>query len=199
MTQIADVFELMKANNGQITNADVEKKGISRRVLTRMAVQNQIERIAPGIYIDPMVFGDDMAALQYRFSKGIFFKSTALFLHGMIDKTPDRYEMNFPLSYSYSNSGSIETPVKFYRQTNHLYAIGIEEVRTPGEHIVRTYNVERTLCDILRMQYRADAETIKQAMHSYAQSKDRNIYRLVEYAKIFKVENEIRRYMEVLL
>lgn len=39
----------------------------------------------PGVYIDPVEFDDDMAALQYCLSKGVYFKDTALFLHSMID------------------------------------------------------------------------------------------------------------------
>ena len=138
-----------------------------------------------------------MAALQYRFSKGVFYKSSALFLHGMIDRTPDTYEMNFPRSYYYPND--VDAPLKMYRQVTRLFDIGIEMVESPDGHLVKAYNVERTLCDIVRKQQRTDAETIKQAMTSYANMTNRDVYRLVKYSKIFKVEKEIRRYMEVLL
>lgn len=197
MTQIDQVLGFLEKNNGQITRNDLKEMGISSRILSRMVTQGRLERLAPGVYIDPAVFGDDLAALQYRLSKGVYFKSTALFLHGMIDRTPDTYEMNFPLPYS--NSKKFDIPVKIYRQTKKLYEIGIEEVVSPGGHLVKTYNVERTLCDILRAPYRADAETIKQAMVAYEQSPDKDIYRLIDYSRTFKVANEVRHYMEVLL
>lgn len=197
MTQMKRVLTRLEANNGQITAAEVENMGISDSLLSRMVNQGRLSRLAPGVYSDPLVFGDDMAALQYRLSKGIFFKSSALFLHGMIDRTPDTYEMNFPLPYSYSKQSAM--PLKIYRQTENLYRMGIEKVESPGGHLVKTYNVERTLCDILRTRYRADPETIKQAMNSYVHMPNRNPYQLMAYAKVFKVDSEIRRYMEVLL
>lgn len=197
LNQTDRILELVRSSNGQVTNSDVENIGISRRVLARMAQSQILERLAPGVYIDPLMFGDDMAALQYRFSKGVFYKSSALFLHGMIDRTPDMYEMNFPRSYYYPKD--VDAPLKMYRQVTHLFDIGIEMVESPDGHLVKAYNVERTLCDIVRKQQRTDAETIKQAMTSYANMADRDAYRLVEYSKIFKVEKEIRRYMEVLL
>ncbi len=197
MTQAEIILKFMHDNNGQISIDDVKKLGLSKMALYRMAKKQQIEKIGRGVFIDPEVFGDDMAALQYRFSSGVYFKDTALFLHGMIDRTPAIYEMNFPLTISHGNIA--DAPLKTYRQTEKLFKIGIEDVKSPGGHLVKTYNVERTLCDILRTRDRTDAETIKQAMNSYVKRRDKNISRLTEYADIFKVRDEIQKYMEVLL
>lgn len=197
ITQNNIVKEFLKENHGQITNKDVKSLGLSTTVLLRMYEKKELEKIAPGVYIDPLEFGDDLAALQYRFSKGIYFKDTALFLHGMIDRTPEIYEMNFPSSYAYHSE--LDQPLKIYRQIPSLYGVGIEKIKSPGGHLLRIYNIERTLCDILRTRDRSDAETIKQVMNNYAQRSGKKLDRLVEYSKIFKVQNEIEKYMEVLL
>jgi len=197
MTQKDKIEEYLAKNAGQINAKTAESMGISSRMLRNMFARGLLDKIAPGVYISPFEFGDDMAALQYRLSKGIFFKDTALFLYGMIDRTPSVYEMNLPLPYAYSKIEN--TPVKLYRQKKELYEIGITETKTPSGNTVKVYNVERTLCDILRTRDRSDAETIKQAMNSYVHMRGRNIQLLMDYAKTFKVEDEIRRYMEVLL
>lgn len=88
---------------------------------------------------------------------------------------------------------------RFIDKKKELYEIGITTTKTPGRHPVKVYNIERTLCDILRARDRSDAETIKQAMNSYVHRKGKNLHKLMEYARIFKVEEEIRTYMEVLL
>ncbi|MFD1318521.1 type IV toxin-antitoxin system AbiEi family antitoxin domain-containing protein [Loigolactobacillus zhaoyuanensis] len=197
MSQQDEIIEYLNKNGGQITSKTVHSMGISPRVLRNMYAHGQLERLAPGVYIDPLEFGDDIAALQYSLSKGIFFKDTALFLYGMIDRTPSTYEMNFPLPYAYSTKTDV--PIKIYRQKKELYEIGITTIKTPGGHLVKVYDVERTLCDILRTRDRSDAETIKQAMNSYAHRKGKNLRQLMEYARTFRVEEEIRTYMEVLL
>lgn len=197
MSQQDEIIEYLNKNGGQITSKAANSMGISPRVLRNMYSHGQLEKLAPGVYIDPLEFGDDIAALQYSLSKGIFFKDTALFLYGMIDRTPSTYEMNFPLPYAYSTKKN--APLKIYRQKKELYEIGITSTKTPGGHLVKVYNIERTLCDILRTRDRSDAETIKQAMSSYAHQKEKNLHQLMTYARIFKVEKEIRTYMEVLL
>lgn len=197
MKQQDKIFEYLNKNGGQITAKGANSMGVSSRILRNMYAHGQLERLAPGVYIDPLEFGDDIAALQYNLSKGIFFKDTALFLYGMIDRTPSTYEMNFPLPYAYSTKK--DAPIKIYRQKKELYEIGMTTIKTPGGHLVSVYDVERTLCDIIRTRDRSDAETIKQAMNSYAHQKKKNLRQLMAYARIFKVEDEIRKYMEVLL
>lgn len=197
MKQQDKIFEYLNKNGGQITAKGANSMGVSSRILRNMYAHGQLERLAPGVYIDPLEFGDDIAALQYNLSKGIFFKDTALFLYGMIDRTPSTYEMNFPLPYAYSTKK--DAPIKIYRQKKELYEIGMTTTKTPGGHLVNVYDVERTLCDIIRTRDRSDAETIKQAMNSYARQKKKNLRQLMAYARIFKVEDEIRKYMEVLL
>lgn len=197
MSQQDEIIKYLNKNGGQITSKTSESMGISSRVLRNMYAHGLLERLAPGVYIDPLEFGDDIAALQYSLSKGIFFKDTALYLYGMIDRTPSTYEMNFPLPYAYSTKTN--APVKIYRQKKELYEIGITSTKTSGGHLVKVYNIERTLCDILRTRDRSDAETIKQAMNSYAHQKEKNLRQLMTYSRKFKVEEEIRMYMEVLL
>lgn len=189
--------KMLLENNGQITRKQAEEVGIDLHLLVDLTRDGKLERVDRGVYIDPAIFEDDMYILQYRFSKGIYFKDTALFLHDMIDRTPGTYEMNFPLSYHPTTIDRY--PVKVYRQKLEWQNIGIEEVLTPGRHLVRSYNIERTLCDILRTRDATDTETIKQAMVAFSTMKHKDLHRLSEYADIFKVKDKIRPYMEVLL
>ena len=77
--------------------------------------------------------------------------------------------------------------------------MGIAEVTTSGGNTVRSYNVERTLCDILRPHRRVDIQIVTEAFKRYASRYDKNIPILSDYAKILKVEIRLRSYLEVLL
>ncbi|MFD0896130.1 type IV toxin-antitoxin system AbiEi family antitoxin domain-containing protein [Loigolactobacillus binensis] len=197
LTQFDKVIEFLKRNNGQITTKDAAQFGVSAKILSLMHQRGTLAKLGRGIYIDPNEFGDDLFALQFRYSRGIFFKDTALFLHGMLDRTPDTYEMNFPINCSLQ--GDLSAPLKTYRQVQHLYGVGLIEVVGPGGNNLWTYDLERTLCDILRKRDRSDVETIKQAMTAYARQSNKNLDRLIEYAKLFKVRKEIETYMAILL
>ena len=66
-------------------------------------------------------------------------------------------------------------------------------------HIIfRVYDLERTLCDILRGSG-SDVQIVGEAMKRYAASKDKNIHKLMQYADQLRVKPKVLRYMEVLL
>ncbi len=82
MSQQDVVFKYLKDNGGQITAKQADSIGISPRILRNMFAHGQLNRLAPGVYIDPLEFGDDIASLQYKLSKGIFFKTQPCFFGG---------------------------------------------------------------------------------------------------------------------
>ena len=72
-------------------------------------------------------------------------------------------------------------------------------MKSPGENIITTYNMERTLCDILRKRTEVDIGIVAEAYKRYVDRKDKNIPQLSEYAKKFRVEERVRRYLEILI
>lgn len=167
--------------------------------LSRMERDGLLERVGPGIYIDPSEFEDSFAIAQLRLSRGIFFKETALYLYDLTDTTPNELEMNFPKGIN-SNQETLQSlGVISYHQVAHLYELGITEVKTPNGNTVKAYNMERTLCDIIRAPHVAQDEVIRNAMRDYVTRRGKNIPRLMEYARQLKVEKKMRTYMEVLL
>lgn len=193
----AKILEYMKEHNGYITNKDAERIGINKFYLNKLENDGTIERMSPGVYGDPNLFEDEMFNLQYRFKKGVFSYSTALFLHGMTDRTPRKYDMTFPRSYGTSVIPKNE--VRPYTQKKEIYELGITSRTTPNGNTVRVYDVEKTLCDIVRGKNKKDPELISQAMNEYAKSKQRDISKLMKYAETMGVSKTIRNYMEVLL
>lgn len=71
-------------------------------------------------------------------------------------------------------------------------------MKSPCGNPVRIYDLERTLCDIVRGGG-SDIQIVNDAMKRYAASRGKNIHKLMEYAKQLRVEPKIQRYMEVLL
>ena len=80
-----------------------------------------------------------------------------------------------------------------------LHLIGVIEKKNTMGNVVRCYDTERTICDILRSRHRIDEETVISAVKNYAASPDKDLNRLAVYASMFRVDKELKRYMEVLL
>ena len=61
------------------------------------------------------------------------------------------------------------------------------------------YDMERTICDVLRSRSHIEMQTFQDALKAYARRKDKDLRTLVRYAKLFRVEKILRQYLEVLL
>ncbi len=197
MGAIEEILNMAKENNGTVTSAMVDGAGFSRGNIKYLVDNGMLEKTARGIYILPEVWEDEMYHLQNRFKRGIYSHETALFLFDLTDRTPNRYYMTFPLNYNLTKAKNEN--IRCMQCKADLYELGITEAVTPGGNTVRVYNVERTLCDILRTYSHIDIQIVSEAYKRYATRKEKNIPLLSEYAKKFRVEDKVRNYLEVLL
>lgn len=191
------IIQLARENNGVITTSDLSEKGILRGNLKKLVDTGRLEKTARGVYILPEIWEDEFVNLQARFKKGIFSNETALFLWNLTDQTPNRYDMTFPDNYNVTNAKN--EGISCSRVKKEWYKEGEVQKRSPGGNKVIAYNMERTLCDILRKRSGIDTGVITEAFKCYTARKDKNIPLLSEYAKIFRVEEKVRRYLEVLI
>ena len=183
--------------NGYITSAPVTAAGIPRRKLTEAVRAGELVQVDRGLYALPDVWEDPLYIAQHRFSRGIFSDDTALFLHGMTDRAPFALTMTFPRSYNATAAKAAGIACRTC--ADDVLGLGLCDIQTEYGNIVRAYDVERTLCDIVRGQGTPDSQLVVPAMQSYVKKKDRDPIKLVVYARNLGVETKIRNYLEVLL
>lgn len=189
--------ELLDASeDGTITTAQVTEAGLHRGVLQIFVKKGEIYRFGRGLYVRSDTWEDDFYLLQRKYSRGIYSHDTALYLLGYSDRTPAKYTMTFPKGYNATSLKQENIIVK--RVVPENYDFGIIEVKSPSGNPIRVYNLERTLCDILRSSG-SDIQIISDAMKRYAASNEKNIHRLMQYAAQLRVKPKLLRYLEVLL
>jgi len=80
-----------------------------------------------------------------------------------------------------------------------LYELGLIDGVSPYGNPIRLYDVERTLCDIVKGNNTCDIQLVNQAMKQYARMPGKNVTKLFDYAKKIRVKPKVLSYMEVLL
>ena len=197
MSVTEKIIKIAAENNGIITTKMVIDAGFSKGNLPNLVDKGLLERATRGVYILPEIWEDEFFKLQSRFKRGIFSHETALFLLDLTDRTPNYYHMTFPNSYNTENPR--KELVRCFRTKEALYNLGIINLQTPSGNTVKGYGMERTLCDILRLQSCTDIQVITDAFKRYTKKENKNIPLLSEYAKTFRVDKKLRSYLEVLL
>lgn len=191
------ILEKIKSNNNMITTAQVSELGFSRSILTKYVKEGVLERSRQGVYILSDSVEDDMYTLMMRSERIIFSHDTALFLNGLSERIPFTHSVTIPSNTSLPNSLIGECQCYYIKQ--ELHQVGVIKKKNTLGNEVRCYNMERTICDLLRSHSRLDEETVISAIKNYAVSSQKNLNLLAVYSAKLGVGKMLKRYMEVLL
>lgn len=191
------INELLNASvDGTITSRQVTEAGLHRNVLQKLVESGELYRYGRGLYVKNSAWEDDLYLLQRKYERGIYSNDTALYLLGYSDRTPSKYTMTFPKGYNAPSLRKENVTVK--RVVWENYEFGITEIQSPSGNPIRVYDLERTLCDVLRGSG-SDIQIIAKAMKRYASSKTKDIHKLMQYAEKLRVKPKVLHYLEVLL
>ncbi len=189
--------KISNENNGILRLEDAMLVGISKTYVLDFVKKNDYEQVARGIYLSPDAWEDGMYIFQMRYKGAVFSHETALYLLEMADREPVQYTVTMKRGYNPANL--TKQGVKVYTVKKEWYNLGVTQARTPMGHTVRVYDAERTLCDVFRGNSQVEMQDRQNAIREYVARRKKDIPRLMEYAKIFKIEKTVKQYLEVLL
>lgn len=203
-TKVGDIMtakEIIKSeiikHNGIITVNQIENSGISKTVFYQYVKDNDLEKIGHGIYADGDAWIDDMYVLSLRCPGMIFSHEEALFLHGLTDREPLIHTVTVKTGYNPSRINPEEC--KVYTIKKDLYDMGLTIMKNTFGNEVPVYNIERTVCDIIRSRRNVEFQDFQSAIKGYVSRKSKDINLLMDYAEKLRVKKIVRQYLEVLL
>ena len=191
------ILNVVNRNGGYITTKELTKYNINRRFLTSLVKEKKLIRASRGYYIFPNVFSDDFYIILSKCKKAVFSDATALYLHNLSDRIPLVYDITLP--YGYGNCYKDMSNVSLHYVKKELIDLGMIEIESPFGMKIKTYDIERTICDIIKNKNKMDIEVFTKALKEYSRLKNKDLNKLVKYVKKLNIENKVREYMEVLL
>ncbi len=187
----------LSQSGGLISSAWCRKNDIPTVYLTRMARKGLLRQVEKGLYISNDATNyDELYFFQYRFKKSVFSYETALSLFEMTDKIISAFDVTVPQGYKFNQN---PTNASVHYVSNAVYNLGIVERKTTFGNIVRTYSLERTVCDFVKDKEKREPEVFTKFLQSYAKSKDKDMNILYQYAKAMNITEKVRSVMEILL
>ena len=197
MTRFQQLEFLLKESEGMLLTSQVVARGISKPTFYDFIKEQELVQIAHGVYISQDAWVDSMYVLNLRCPQGVFSHETALFFHGLTEREPSPYSITVKRGYGTSRLKA--DGIDVYTIKLELYGVGKMNEKTPFGHTVPIYDMERTICDLLRCRSNIEIQTLQYALKEYVKRKDKNLRKLMEYAPKFHVEKILRQYLEVLL
>lgn len=183
-------------NNGILKTADAVAAGISKDYFYQFVKGTGLEKAAQGIYITADALTDEMYLLQAQFSMAVYSHEAALYLHDLAEREPT--PLTVTVSASYNSGGLLKKGVRVYYVKKEWYDLGITQMASLSGHDIKVYDLERTICDIVRRCDDMDVAVFNHAVKEYVKRKDKNYAKLSHYAAALHIEKKIREKMGVL-
>jgi len=191
----ATVLELAQ-KAGMLRVRDLTARGIHPEVLRRLARRGLLTRTARGLYMaaNQEISGEyTLASAAKRIPQGVICLFTALRFHNIGTQNPPVVWVALPRKAAIPQVKDL--PLRFVRFSGESYTAGVDTHVLDGV-AVRITNPAKTVADCFKFRLKLGLDVAIEALREGRRERRFTMDELWKYAKICRVANVMRPYME---
>ncbi len=181
---------------GLLRPVDLMTHGIPRVYLTRLVANGELERVGRGLYrvaSTDLSENETLAQVAVRVPQAVFCLLTALQFHGLTTQLPRQVWIAVPRGH---HAPKIDyPPVRRVQYTGFSYSEGVE-IHLRDQVELRVYGVAKTIADCFKHRNKIGLDVALEALKEALRQKKTSADALWHYAKICRVANVMRPYLE---
>ncbi len=185
-------------DHGIVRPRDIEAIGLPREYLLRLCRQGKLVRSGRGIYTlpeAPITERHSYAEVAKRVPEAVFCLLSALAFHEITTQSPAAIWIALRQG---ARKPAINSPsLRIVRLSGPSLTEGIENHNVEGVP-VRVYSAAKTVADCFKFRNKIGLDIAIEALKDTVRQKKASINEIYRYAKICRVSNVIRPYMEAL-
>ena len=186
----------LASQKGLLRASDLDAIEAPRVVLTRLTAAGLLDKVERGLYRLPSHSGSEhegLATVAARVPQAVFCLLTALQFHELTTQLPRQVWIAMPRG---SHVPRIDyPPIKMVQMTGDVYTEGIETVERDGVKL-RVYGVAKTVADCFKHRNKIGLDVALEALKDVRAKRRASADDLWRYAKICRVANVMRPYLE---
>ena len=183
---------------GLLRASDLDAIEAPRVVLTRLIEGGLLERVSRGLYRLPSHPGSEhegLATVAAKVPQAVFCLLTALQFHELTTQLPRQVWIAMPRG---SHVPRLDyPPIKMVQMTGAVYTAGIEEHLRDGVTL-RVYSAAKTVADCFKHRNKIGLDVALEALKDARAERMASADDLWRYAKVCRVANVMRPYLEAI-
>ena len=200
---IAKSFELAQQifsqHNGILRTGQAKKLGVEEKTLKRMLDAGLLIRETRGVYrlaeLDPLS-NPDLINISIRVPNSVVFLISALAFHSLTTQIP--HFVYIALPQGVKDPIIAYPPLNIYHLSLKIYSAGMEEHILDGVKI-RVYSREKTIADCFKFRNKIGQDIAIEALKDYLRQPKPDVPKLLEYARLDRVQKIIQPYLQAAL
>jgi predicted transcriptional regulator of viral defense system len=196
-THTDKVLELVK-KAGVLRPRDLEPYGIPRVYLSRLHAAGKLQRIGRGLYVLPGTHVSEHRSLAEackRVPSGVICLLSALRFHELTTQSP--FEVWLAIGEKAWRPRVEYPPLRIVRFASAALSAGVQEHRIDGVSVA-VFIPAKTVADCFKYRNKIGLDVAIEALRECWRSKRCTMDDLWQYAKICRVQNVMRPYLESL-
>ena len=184
--------------HGTARSRELVAAGVARAQLSRLVAAGELIRPARGVYALPGQGGsteDSVLLVARRLPEATFCLLTALRLHGLTTQAP--FEVWIAIDNKARMPQSGWPPLRVVRFSGEALTAGVE-IRKLGKQRVRVTHPAKTVADCFKFRKLVGQDVALDALREALRTRAATVDTLWEYARICRVANVMRPYLEAL-
>jgi len=186
----------LAGQKGLLRASDLAAIDAPRAVLTRLTAAGLLDKVGHGLYRPPDHPGSEdegLAAVATKVPQAVFCLLTALQFHELTTQLPRQIWIAMPRGSHVPRIGY--PPVKMVQMTGDVYTAGVEEHLRDGVKL-RVYGAAKTVVDCFKHRNKIGLDVALEALKDVRAKRKATADDLWRYAKICRVTNVMRPYLD---
>lgn len=178
---------------------ELKEKGFSQYKVGKLVDEGRLVKLNKSYYENTGYNGEesDFYYAEVYAPKGVICLLSAAVYYHLTTFIPDAIDVAIPRKAKVSTMPDWpQMNVHYYTDVRH--ELGVTTIKE-GKNEFQIYDMEKTVVDIVFYREKVGIEETKEILVTYLQRKDRNLNRLMNYAKLMKCDKTMRQYLEVLV
>ena len=187
----------MKERDTYLSSASVKKQGRTAYYkMLESAKQGELIQVRRGVYANIDQLSGNMIDINAVVPDGILCVWSAWSIHQLTTSMPQAFHIAIKRGRKVSIPSFPRIEVHHYMED--LLKIGVISMTIDGFNI-RLYDVERCVCDAVKFRNKVGMDVCSEIINNYLERPDRNLSKLMDYARRLRVGKIIEQYLQVKL
>lgn len=191
-----NLISLFKDHNGYLTKGQLPNRALYDK-LRRLIDEGKVERVKNGIYfMQEATDHPEQIDISLVVPGGVLCLYSCWAHYELTVQIPQAYHIAIEKSRKVTLPDY--PPIQLHYWQKEYYEMGIAQMKMAG-YSVNMYDIHKSVCDAVKFRNKIGMETMSEILKNYLKRKDRNLTRLMDYAKKMRVANILKTYLEVQL
>ena len=191
--------KVFEKHNGLLRVAEAVRLGVPEHIVYEMVHKGDLVKETRGVYrladSDPLG-NPDLVQVSLLVPKAVICLISALYFYELTTQIPHSVYIAMPKNTERPRLAY--PPLEVFWMSNSLHTVGVDVHMLDGVE-VKIYDREKTVADCFKFRKRVGEDIALEALKDYVNQPNLDVDKLLQYAKLNRVEKRIMPYLKSLL